>query len=48
MISGEGIKTGDDLGIDGYHDITVDGKNIYGSAWLDVTLDNLEEMCNIL
>ncbi len=48
VISGEGIKTGDDLGIDGYHDITVDGKNIYGSAWLDVTLDNLEEMCNIL
>ena len=37
-----------DLGFDGYHSITVDGTNIYGNAWLDITTDNLEEMCEIL
>lgn len=48
ILAGETVETGDDLGVEGYHEITVDGKNIYGSAWLDVTLENLDEMCDIL
>ena len=48
LIEGQTIQTGDDLGFDGYHSITVDGTNIYGNAWLDITTDNLEEMCEIL
>lgn len=48
VLAGETVKTGDDLGVEGYHEITVDGKNIYGSAWLDVTLENLDAMCEIL
>lgn len=48
VIEGVEIKTGDDLGFEGYHSIIVDGNNVYGSAWLDVTMDNLEEMCEVL
>lgn len=48
LINGETISTGDDLGFEGYHSITVDGTNIYGNAWLDVTMDNLAEMCEVL
>lgn len=48
LINGETIQTGDDLGFEGYHSITVDGTNIYGNAWLDITLDNLDEMCEVL
>lgn len=48
LIEGKTISTGDDLGFEGYHSITVDGTNIYGNAWLDITLDNLEEMCEVL
>lgn len=48
LINGETIQTGDDLGFEGYHSIIVDGTNIYGNAWLDITMDNLEEMCEVL
>ena len=48
LIEGKTIQTGDDLGFEGYHSITVDGTNIYGNAWLDITLDNLEQMCEVL
>lgn len=48
LVNGETINTGDDLGFEGYHSITVDGTNIYGNAWLDITLDNLAEMCEVL
>ncbi len=48
LLNGETVETGDDLGVEGYESVTVDGVNIYGSAWLDVTLDNLEEMAAIL
>ena len=48
MLEGTAPKTGDDLMVEGYHNITVDGINVYGQAWLEVTLDNLEEMCEML
>lgn len=48
LIEGKTIQTGDDLGFEGYHSITVDGTNIYGNAWLDITLDNLAQMCEVL
>ena len=48
LIEGQTIQTGDDLGFEGYHSVTVDGTNIYGNAWLDITLDNLAAMCDVL
>lgn len=48
LINGETIQTGDDLGFEGYHSVTVSGTNIYGNAWLDITMDNLEAMCEVL
>ena len=40
VIDGKKIATGDDLGIPGYNKVTLDGKVIYGQAWVDVTKDN--------
>ena len=37
------VKTGDDLGAVGYEDVVVDGKVIYGKAWLDFTVDNYKD-----
>ena len=34
------IETGADLGIEGYHNVTVKKDVIYGQAWVDVTKDN--------
>ena len=34
------VKTGDDLGAVGYESVVVEGKVIYGKAWLDFTVDN--------
>lgn len=48
IIEGREIKTGDDLGVKGFENIIVDGKNIYGSGWYDVTADNWEEMAEIM
>ena len=45
---GKEIKTGDDLGIPGFESIIVDGKNIYGSGWFDVTVENWKEMAEIM
>jgi len=43
------IKDGDDLGVEGYESITiVDGNNICGRAWIDVTPENYIEMADIL
>ncbi len=39
-LKGEPITDGMDLGIDGYHKVKLDGKVIYGQAWVDVTKDN--------
>lgn len=48
VMEGREIKTGDDLGVEGYESITVDGKNIYGSGWFDVTVDNWQEMAKLM
>lgn len=43
------IKDGDNLGVDGYESVTiVDGNNICGRAWIDVTPENYKEMAEIL
>jgi simple sugar transport system substrate-binding protein len=40
LLKGEPIKDGMDLGIPGYNHVKLDGKVIYGQAWVDVTKDN--------
>jgi simple sugar transport system substrate-binding protein len=40
---GTPITDGMDLGIPGYEKITLKGKTIYGSAWLDMDIDNIDE-----
>ncbi len=40
---GQKIKTGDNLGLNGYESVTVDDKVIYGNAWIDVTVDNMDD-----
>ena len=32
-----------DLGVEGYNAIKLDGKVLYGQAWVDVTTDNMSE-----
>ncbi len=41
VANGEKISTGDDLGVTGYDSVVVDGKVIYGKAWIDVTTENM-------
>ena len=40
LLKGEPITDGMDLGIDGYRKVKLDGKVIYGQAWVDVTKEN--------
>ena len=42
-LKGETVATGDDLGVEGYNDVRVDGKVVYGQAWVDVTAENLDQ-----
>jgi simple sugar transport system substrate-binding protein len=42
-LAGETIENGADLGIEGYNDVKLDGKVVYGQAWVDVTADNMDE-----
>ncbi len=37
LLAGEEITDGMDLGVPGYEEIILDGKVIYGSAWIDIT-----------
>ncbi len=41
VLDGETVETGMDLGKEGYENVTVEGKVIYGQAWVTVTLENL-------
>ncbi|WP_166356064.1 autoinducer 2 ABC transporter substrate-binding protein [Phytoactinopolyspora limicola] len=41
--AGEEITDGMDLGVEGYESVTVDGSVIYGNAWLDVDINNIDE-----
>ena len=40
LLAGEEITDGMDLGVPGYEKIILDGKVIYGSAWIDITEEN--------
>ena len=46
VIEGREINTGDDLGVRGFNSIIVDGRNIFGDGWLEITPDNWEQMLN--
>ena len=37
---GGSVQTGDNLYVVGYENVVVDGKVIYGNAWMDFTVDN--------
>lgn len=43
VINGEEVTDGMDLGLLGYENITLDGKVIYGQAWVNVNKDNMSE-----
>lgn len=43
VLDGETVETGMDLGKEGYENVTVEGKVIYGQAWVTVTLENLAD-----
>ena len=43
LAEGGEITTGTNLGAEGYESVTVDGKVIYGAAWLDFTVDNYKD-----
>ena len=42
IAEGGTVSTGDNLGAVGYENVIVDGKVIYGNAWLDFTVDNYQ------
>lgn len=42
-IEGKEITDGMDLGVEGYNAIKLDGKVLYGQAWVDVTTDNMND-----
>jgi simple sugar transport system substrate-binding protein len=37
------IATGLDLGITGYDNLTLNGKVLYGQAWIDITKQNVDD-----
>lgn len=37
------VKTGDNLKAPGYENVVVEGKVIYGTAWMDFTADNMDQ-----
>ena len=43
ILDGQEIKEGMDLGIPGYNNIKIVDKVIYGSAWVDVTKENMAD-----
>ncbi len=43
LINGEPVTDGMDLGVEGYDKLALDGKVLYGQAWVDVTKDNMAE-----
>lgn len=43
VMDGEEITDGMDLGLPGYEKITLDGKVIYGQAWVNVNADNMAD-----
>lgn len=43
VIDGEEITDGMDLGLQGYENVTLDGKVIYGQAWVNVDAENMAD-----
>jgi len=43
MLAGEEVKDGLNLGIPGYENLILDGKVLTGEAWVDVTIDNVDD-----
>ncbi len=43
LLKGEKVTDGMDLGIKGYDHVKLDGKVVYGQAWVDVTKDNMDQ-----
>ena len=43
MWKGEEVKTGMDLGIEGYRNVTVDGKVVMGQGWIAITAENVDD-----
>ncbi|MEM9902544.1 MAG: autoinducer 2 ABC transporter substrate-binding protein [Pseudomonadota bacterium] len=43
VMDGEEVTDGMDLGLEGYENVTLDGKVIYGQAWVNVNADNMAE-----
>jgi len=42
MWNGKEIKTGMDLGVEGYNSVNVDGTNVIGKGWIAITKDNVD------
>jgi simple sugar transport system substrate-binding protein len=43
LLNGQTVKDGDDLGIEGYHQVSVKGDVVKGAAWIDVTKENMDK-----
>ena len=43
LINGDKVTDGMDLGVEGYEKLALDGKVLYGQAWVDVTKENMAE-----
>ncbi|MEM1428706.1 MAG: autoinducer 2 ABC transporter substrate-binding protein [Pseudomonadota bacterium] len=43
VMDGEEVTDGMDLGLEGYENVTLDGKVIYGQAWVNVNADNMAD-----
>jgi simple sugar transport system substrate-binding protein len=43
VMNGEEVTDGMDLGLPGYENIRLDGRVIYGQAWVNVTADNMAD-----
>lgn len=43
ILDGEEVADGLDLGVEGYDNLMLDGKVLYGQAWIDVNKDNVDD-----
>jgi simple sugar transport system substrate-binding protein len=42
MYNGEEVKSGIDLGVEGYNNVVIDGRVVIGQGWLAITKDNVD------
>ena len=43
ILDGKDVTDSLDLGIEGYDNLALDGKVLYGQAWIDVNKDNVDD-----